>query len=63
MADQQIGTTTIRQRLLLWLETFSADASSLPALGELSTQLLTNLRARWQTPDVPLYPAFSPEPR
>jgi hypothetical protein len=59
-ADRVVGSTSMRQRLLLWLETFTTDSGAgLPALHRVASELLTLLRARWgREAESPLFSAF-----
>jgi hypothetical protein len=61
-ADRVIGSTSMRQRLLLWLETFISDsASGLPALHSVAAEVRTLLRGRWgPEAESPVFTAFQP---
>jgi Ser/Thr protein kinase RdoA (MazF antagonist) len=56
--DQLVGTATMRQRLLLWLETFGTYIQSLPALHTLARDARELLHQRWQCEDLAFYSAF-----
>jgi hypothetical protein len=59
--DTPWGTASVRQRHLLRLETFAADADArgaLPALAETAAALAGRLRALWPEAGMPLYPPF-----
>lgn len=60
--DDRVGTATMRQRHLLRLDEFVADADELdglPALTNLARELAQSLRSRWgPEAEMPLYPAF-----
>ena len=60
--DREWGTTTLRPRLLTWLDTFleaAGRAAVLPALRALATALREELGRRWPRTATPEYPALA----
>jgi aminoglycoside/choline kinase family phosphotransferase len=60
--DRNWGTTTVRPRLLTWLESFVEAASrtgALPGLRSLAEEIREQLRLRWPDAVVPDYPALA----
>jgi hypothetical protein len=60
--DREWGTTTMRPRLLTWLDSFieaSGRAGVLPLLRALAEALRAELGRRWPRTEVPEYPALA----
>jgi hypothetical protein len=59
--DSSWGLTTLRPRLLAWLEAASSQ-SSFPKAAERAMQLGDELRGMWGDLTAPPYPAFATRP-
>jgi aminoglycoside phosphotransferase (APT) family kinase protein len=63
--DMDWGTTTMRPRLLTWLDSFIGAAlrtGALPRLRSVAEAMREELRRRWPDAVVPGYPALAPNP-